>query len=95
MAHYVFSLRGITRNLATQAYLTHRWLDEEEGGGRRRRRKKKAILQIGLYLTQQLKKKKKKKIKLKISESSTLSLQGDVREYIDTVITELSIYCRI
>jgi hypothetical protein len=27
----------------------------------------------------------KKKIKLKISKSSTLSLQGDVREYIDTV----------
>jgi hypothetical protein len=30
-------------------------------------------------------KKKKKKIKLKISESFTLSLQEDVREYINTI----------
>jgi hypothetical protein len=52
---------------------------------RRRRRKtkkkKKVVLQIGLYPTQH----KEKEVKLKISESSTLSLQGDVREYIDTV----------
>jgi hypothetical protein len=40
LAHYVFSLQGITRNLATQAHLAYKWLKEEEEGGRRRRRRK-------------------------------------------------------
>jgi hypothetical protein len=47
LAHYVFSLQGITRNLATQAHLAYKWLkeeeedeEEEEEGGRRRRRRK-------------------------------------------------------
>jgi len=48
-----------------------------------KKKKKKDVLQTGLYLTQH--KKNKKKFKLKISESYILSLQGDVREYIDTV----------
>jgi ATP/ADP translocase len=36
-------------------------------------------------LKKKKKKKKKKKIKLKISESFTLSLQENVREYINTI----------
>jgi len=56
-----------------------------------KKKKKKDVFQTGLYLTQHNKNKKnkkkikKKKFKLNISESFTLSLQGDVREYINTV----------
>jgi hypothetical protein len=58
-------------------HLAHSWLEEEEEGRRRRRRK--LFSKLG-YIRPNIKKKK-----LKISESSTLSLQGDVREYIDTI----------
>jgi len=53
MAHYVFSLRGTTRNLATQAHLAYKWLEEEEedeeeeGGRRRRRRRRKMFSKLG------------------------------------------------
>jgi hypothetical protein len=68
MAHYVFSLWGTTRNLATQAhYLAHSCLEEEEEkqdqeeeeeeeGRRRRRRRRNIFSKLG-YIRPNIKKK--------------------------------------
>jgi hypothetical protein len=56
--------------------------EEDEEGGRQRRIKRKLFSKLS-YIWPNIK--VKKIIKLKISESSTLSLQGNVRKYIDTV----------
>jgi hypothetical protein len=74
----VFSLRGTTRNFPTHAHLAHSWLEEDEEEEEESYSPNWVILDPTL-------KKKKKKFNLEISESSTLSLQGDVREYINTI----------
>jgi hypothetical protein len=90
MTHYVFSLWGTTRNLATQAHLAHSWLEEEEEWSTNNNKNNN-----NHNNNKQPTQKKKKKIKLKISESSTLSLHGDVREYTLHILGNLvwEIYC--
>jgi len=90
MTHYVFSLWGTTRNLATQAHLAHSWLEEEEEWRTKKKKKKKKKNN-----NNDGRQKTKKKITLTISESSTLSLHGDVREYTLHILGNLvwEIYC--
>jgi hypothetical protein len=75
-------------------HLAHSWLEEEdeeeEEEGRRRRRRRKLFSKLG-YIRPNIKK-TKKKIKLKISESSILSLQGMLENILIPYITVLSIY---
>jgi len=72
MTHYVFSLWDTTRNLATQAHLAPNLLKEED-----EEEEKKENLPPWVGYTRL-----NTKIKLKISESSTLNLQGMLEEYI-------------